>query len=125
MSAVHPARIPGTMRRVGEDLEGRWRDTRPAVADAVPLIVAALASHGVTGVKWFLAFHGYPVVWLVTATDAQKLEVLKHGSFQAEVQSLLADARVSPDLVEQAVVTAESQETVDRNWDGNWWHAMK
>lgn len=99
--------------------------THAAVTDAVPLMVSSLARHGVTGVHWFLAFEGYPVVWLVTQTDAAKAVVAEHESLRADVLVALAKGGVAPDLVAQAVVTVESQETVDREWDGNWWYAMK
>ena len=85
----------------------RWR-TRRATARAVPRIVAALRDRGVTDVLFFLGFHGEPVLWHVTATDAQKAEVARHEFFRT-----------------QADVTVESEETVGRDFGGDWWAAMK
>jgi hypothetical protein len=95
------------------------------VTDAVPVIVRSLAAHGVSDVQWFLAFHGYPVVWLVTSTDTEKATVVEQGFFRRDVLSALAGAGVAPDLVERAAVTVESQETVDRDFEGSWFYAMR
>lgn len=99
--------------------------TSAAVAEAVPAIVTAGAGLGVLGAHWFLAFHGYPVVWLVTATDAEKAEVAERGLLRAEVLAALRESGVHADLLEQTHVTVESQETVDRDYEGNWYYAMK
>jgi|EBPBio282013_DNA_FD.fasta_scaffold13737_5 hypothetical protein len=103
----------------------RESETSAAVTSAVPVIIRSLAAHGVTDVQWFLAFHGYPVVWLVTSTDAEKATVVEHGFFRSQVLSALAGAGVARDLVERAGVTVESQETVDRDFEGSWFYAMR
>ncbi|HVQ86783.1 MAG TPA: hypothetical protein VMT88_01255, partial [Actinomycetes bacterium] len=61
----------------------------------------------------------------VTTTDAEKATVVEHGFFRPEVLSALAGAGVAPDLVERAGVTVESQETVDRDFEGRWFYAMR
>lgn len=99
--------------------------TSITVAEAVPAIVAAGVGLGVVGAHWFLAFHGYPVVWLVTATDGEKAEVAERGLLRAEVLTALRESGVQADLLEQTHVTVESQETVDRDYEGNWYYAMK
>ena len=99
--------------------------TSAATAAAVPGIVDATGEHGVTDVHWFLAYYGYPVIWLVTASDEEKAEVKGRGLLRAEVLAALGDAGVAPDLVERTVVGVESQETVDRDFEGNWYYAMK
>lgn len=107
------------------DSAARGSRTSAAVTAAVPVIVDSLATYGVTNVFWFLAYYGSPVVWLVTTTDDEKATVVEHGFFRPDVLSALAGAGVAPDLVERAGVTVESQETVDRDFEGRWFHAMR
>ena len=99
--------------------------TSAAVAVAIPAIVAATAGQGVVDAHWFIAFHGYPVIWLVTTTDADKDEVAARGFFRPEVLVALRAAGVRSDLVDRTHVTVESQETVDRDFDGSWFNAMR
>lgn len=105
--------------------DGRERATSRAVTAAVPAIVRALAGHGVTDAYWFLAYYGYPVIWLITSTDAEKADVAAHGFFRAEVLAALGGAGVAPDLAERAGLTVESHETVNRDFEGNWYAVMK
>jgi len=105
--------------------DGRKAATSAAVAAAVPAIVRATAPHGVTDAYWFIAYYGYPVVWLVTATDAEKAGVIAHRVLRPEVLAALGDAGVALDLLERAAVTVQSQETVDRDFGGSWYYAMK
>ena len=100
----------------------------PAVSAAVPQIVDALKPWGVTRVTWFEAFHGYPVIWLVTETDAAKAVVQDHACFRSTVQELLVACGVGTALAEQTAlrgVTVESEETVARDFDGSWFNAMR
>jgi len=106
----------------GRDVE---RKTGDAVTAAVPMIIGSLAANGVTNVHWFLSFHGYPVIWLVTNSDAEKERVTEHGCFRTEVLSALAEAGVADDLVERTHVTVESEQTVDRDFEGSWFYAMR
>jgi hypothetical protein len=98
--------------------------TERATEGAVPEIVAALTEWGITKAFWFLAYAGYPVVWLVTATDSEK-EAAPLEPLTEKVRAILANAGVSGDLAARAAVSVESEETVARDWDGDWWAAMK
>jgi len=95
------------------------------VSAAVPRIVSSLAAHGVRNVLWFLAYDGHPLIWLVTDTDEERGSVAEHGFFRAEVLSALTDSGLAPELVHHTGITVQSQESVDRDWDGNWRHAMQ
>ena len=99
--------------------------TRLAIARAVPRVVADLAEWGVTDVHWFVAFHGEPVLWLETTTDAEKAEVFAHDCFADRVRALLAEAGLPDDLAARAQVTVESAEAVERDFEGRWFYAMK
>jgi hypothetical protein len=41
------------------------------------------------------------------------------------VVAALSDAGVEPDLAQRASVTVESEETVDRDFEGSWFYAMR
>ena len=92
---------------------------------AVPLILKRLRPAGVTSVYWFLGYYGEPVIWLATTTDAEKEALPPLSVLEEEVRASLAEAGVRRDLINDTGVTYESEETVDREWDGNWWFAMK
>jgi hypothetical protein len=79
----------------------------------------------VIGAQWFRTFRGEPVIWLVTASDAERERVAEHRLFRDTVCLLLLEAGLEDDLASRAGVAVESQETVDRDFGGNWWHAMK
>jgi hypothetical protein len=99
-----------------------------SVEAAVPKIVDALNQWGVTRVTWFRAFHGYPVVWLVTETDAAKAVVMDHSCFRSTVQDILVANGAEPALAAETAlrgVTVESEETVARDFDGSWFNAMR
>ena len=101
------------------------RETGQVVVRTVPRIVEALDASGVVGVKWFLAFRGEPVIWLVTATDANKEVVAKHGFFRDRVIGLLREQGLPDYLAERVGVTVESEEAVARDFEGNWFYAMR
>ena len=61
----------------------------------------------------------------MTTSDAEKLVVLDHGMFAARVRDQLATAGVRTDLTSRASVTAESEETVARDFEGSWFYAMR
>jgi len=93
------------------------RGARAAVDDLKPV--------GVTRSWSSLGFHCDPVIWLVTETDAERDAVCQNGSPRALVVEHLLTAGVRADLAAYAGVTVESQETVDREFGGNWREAMQ
>ena len=88
-------------------------------------LVVELKDQGVTGDYSFLGFHCDPVVWLVTQTDLDRDKILESGLLRELVIQRLKEAGVKGELAEQAGATIESQETVDRDFDGNWRNAMQ
>ena len=64
-------------------------------------------------------------VLLVTRTDAERDRIHEAGllSLFNEVQELLETERLDPAMV--TWVQSESQETVDRDHEGNWWWRVK
>jgi hypothetical protein len=56
--------------------------------------------------------------WVKTAT-------LGDPGFRPAMRAILLDAGYPADAVPLVGFTAESQETVERDWGGNWWHRVK
>jgi hypothetical protein len=86
-----------------------------------------LASEGVIGAQYVVGFvHPFAVhVWLVTATDAERDALGSSNPFFAEITSALL---ASGFPVEHAAIegtVAQSQETVDRDYEGNWFYALR
>ncbi len=77
--------------------------------------------------------------WVAVPTDAERDRLLDEAGLKARVQAYIRDigyAGLARQQHEAALnpkshylfdigVTYESQETVDRVWGGNWYHAMK
>lgn len=88
-------------------------------------VVRDLEPQGVIRAVPFLGFHVQPVVWLVTRGDAERDLVTEHGIPRDFVIQRLEEAGVRPDLAARAGVTVESEETVEREYGGNWRIAMQ
>jgi hypothetical protein len=101
-----------------------WR-TRRAMARAAKAAVEEFRGAGVTRSWSFLGFHCDPVIWLVTETDAERDALCREGIPRSQVIEHLLRAGVRGDLAHAAGVTVESQETVDRDYGGNWRDAMQ
>lgn len=98
-----------------------------ALERAAPAVVEALASEGVVGVEYLLGFvHPFSLsVGLVTKTDAERNSLGSSNPFLAEVASVIL-ANGFP--VEHATIDGtytQSQETVDRDYEGNWFYALR
>lgn len=98
-----------------------------ALERAAPALVEALAYRGVVGVRYLLGFvHPFSLhVCLVTATDAERDSLGSSNPFLAEVESVIL-ANGFP--VEHASINGsytQSQETVDRDYKGNWFYALR
>ena len=64
-------------------------------------------------------------VWIITDTDAERDALLADATLDADFRRALAEADYPVEGRDGAGFTAQSQETVDRDWGGNWFHAMK
>lgn len=92
-------------------------DLRRRTDCAAAGIVSDLSGHGVFGMFAFVSFDLRPVVWLQTATDAQR-DALPLVGTQEVVERRLADQGVTS--VASPRVLAQSQESVDRDFAGEW-----
>lgn len=98
-----------------------------ALDRAEPVLVGRLAAYGITGVEFVVGFvHPYSVsVWLVTASDAQRDALGGGQPLHDEVGAILTEAGLAARHAYFAGTTAQSQETVDRDYEGNWFYALR
>lgn len=74
------------------------------------------------------AFYLHPAnlaFWVSTVTDAERDALLADPGFVAAMRAILLDAGYPADAVPLVGFTAESAETVQRDWGGSWWHRVK
>jgi hypothetical protein len=104
-------------------LDPRWH-----LLDHVKLhLVELFGSDGVTEVRVGAAFprvNGVDV-WLCTSTDDEKDRLRSKTRHLADVQAVLQGAGFSDVDIAKSTVTVQSQETVDRNFEGNWFYATR
>lgn len=101
------------------------RETQQAVDIAAKRAANELADQGVTGSISFLGYFIEPVIWLVTEHDSERDRLKESDRMRDTVLRSLREAGVREDLIQGAGVTAQSQETVDREFGGSWWFAVK
>jgi hypothetical protein len=108
-------------------VERAGRDVWAALARATPAIVHTLASEGVIGAEFVVGFV-LPLdvyVWLVTATDAERDALGSSNPFLAEVTSAILTSGFPVEHAAIAGTVAQSQETVDRDYEGSWFYALR
>jgi hypothetical protein len=62
--------------------------------------------------------------WLGTATDAER-DALPERPFRDEVLEILRTAGLPEDEVGEFGTTKQSQETVERDYQGSWFYALR
>jgi len=106
----------------GEDLE--------PLIEAAKRRILGLAGRHCAGVKIF-HFGAVDIdprhlaIWLTTATDAERDRLRKAPGLEAAFREALAAASYPAHAIAEVGFAYESQETVDRDLKGNWWHAVK
>lgn len=126
--------VSGALRAAGRlgwraiDSE-RWGDPRWAFLDAArPRLLAAFAAEGVIRIEYVAVFpETYGVaVWLCTTMDNER-DALELSNARSVVQQILLDVGFSEEELKGSGlgITKQSQETVDRHFEGNWFYAMK
>jgi hypothetical protein len=90
-------------------------------------VVAAFAADGVVRMEVIAAFPHLDEfsIWLCTTSDEQRdsLGILNPGLDR--VRSILMDAGFTDELLTNLATTAQSQETVDRDYEGSWFYALR
>lgn len=67
----------------------------------------------------------YLAIWIRLATDEQKNTLLAHTELIPQFQQALLELGYPAESVPGVGYAFESQETVDRDYDHNWWYAVK
>lgn len=97
----------------------RW-DMLHAARSAVR---AEFAAQGVDRVDYVAALPDPNVwVWLGTQTDAQRDALVTANDLLVQVRRVLAQEVVGIDITG---VTVQSEETVNRDFEGSWFYAMR
>jgi hypothetical protein len=64
-------------------------------------------------------------VWFSVDTDAEKQALIHDQSLDAELRQCLHQAGYPEQAIPEVGFAFESQETVDRDYSGSWWYAIK
>jgi hypothetical protein len=103
--------------------DARWR----VLEDAKPLIRERLRDSGVAEVRLVAAYPGQQgaLVWLCTEHDHQR-DALGHSEpHRVAVIDVLRQLGFPETELQTVHTTAQSQETVDRDFEGSWFYAMR
>lgn len=108
----------------GAWLWGRARPDRERLASLRSALLAGLAARDVARVEYVVGFD-VPFrfwVWLGTGSDGERDRLASWPGLAAEVSEL---ARASGLGLLYRGVTVESQETVDREYEGSWFYRLR
>lgn len=109
-------------------------DELPALRSAIAAAERAIVAHvqrtipgaGVISLGAVDLYPGTLAFWVTTPTDAQRDALLAdQAGFEATLREIVRASGYPEDAVPLVGFTAESEETVERNYNGNWYHAMK
>lgn len=101
----------------------RWK----LLDKAGPILTAEYGPLGVNETRFVGAFPELPGagVWLCTTTDRERDILRSDAALRENVLSVLRKVGFSPNDVGASGVVVESQQTVDRDYDGSWYYAMR
>lgn len=101
----------------------RWQ----VLEDARPTIKEAFLREGVIRVEVVAAFPDQAqfAVWLGTTTDAETRRLRSSRTARARVHELLMDGGLGEQDLDGLAVVVQSQETVDMEYDGSWFNALR
>ena len=89
---------------------------------ARPSLVAAFADRGVRKIDYIANFDHWDAfsIWLCTGTDQERDHLGTDSPTLDEVRDVLIASGFRPDEVNDITTIAQSQETVDRDYEGSW-----
>jgi hypothetical protein len=101
----------------------RWE----VIENARPALLAKLAPEGVIRIEVVASFPHSDrfAIWLGTETDEQRNALPERNPCLDEVRSCLAESGFPAEQVSGLLTTAQSQETVDRDYQGSWFYALR
>jgi hypothetical protein len=94
---------------------------------ARPRLLAQLAGHHVTRIRYHAAFGTSDgiSVWLCTDTDQQRHRLDTTEPLREDVREILAGVGFTPAELTGLHTFVQSQETVDREYEGSWFLALR
>jgi hypothetical protein len=100
----------------------RWK----LLEHARPRLLNRFRDAGVVRIEYVAAFPqlGLSAVWLCTATDEQR-EAVKTDVSTDEVERLLLEVGFQSADMNGIKLASQSQETVDREYQGSWFYALR
>ena len=103
------------------------REVFAALERARPHLLDLLAGHGVRRIEFVAGFvEPYSVsVWLGTETDAERDVLPVDHPFREAVRQVLDSAGLPHGQAQFNGTVAQSQETVDREYEGSWFYALR
>lgn len=110
------------------DVSDRSTDPRWGLLQAArPALVEALSNHGVVRIEYVAAFPHFEhfSVWLGTKTDAERDLLGTTNPLHREVRNVLAEVGFTDEQLRELLTTAQSQQTVDRDYAGSWFYALR
>jgi hypothetical protein len=98
-----------------------------ALDQAEPMLLDKLQGHGINRIEYVVGFvRPYRIyVWLCTDTDAQRDALPEHDPFLEEVRSVINQAGMPQNDAHVEGTATQSQETVDRKYEGSWFYALR
>jgi hypothetical protein len=98
-----------------------------AVEPAQDAMIEALAADGVIDVRLVASFpdSGDFGVWLCTETDEQRDSLPHRSPRLEEVRTILSASGFPVPQLDGLRTVAESQQTVDRDYQGSWFYALR
>lgn len=89
------------------------------------VLVRNFDDHGVTKVEFVTSFVEpfQSSVWLCVSSDAERDELLAKPDLLELVHAAVRSNRLDPSLIDSA--TAQSEETVNSEYDGSWFYALR
>ena len=90
-------------------------------------LLGKFATRGVIKIEFTAAFpHLDRIgVWLCTATDEQRDAPGTVDPCLAEIRRILVGVGFTAEQMGEVVATSQSRETVDRDYQGSWFYAMR
>lgn len=107
----------------------RWKPPAINPWDELDLIrqelINTFSQRGVYRVEFATSFSPpfRSAAWLATTSDDQRDRLLASADLLCEVRAALREADLDPTLIDY--VTAQSQQTVDRDYNGSWFYTLR
>ena len=92
------------------------------------MVALARAKEASAGIFHFGAVDIHPkhlAYWITTATDAQRDRLAADSEMQDEFRRILMREGYPADAILEVGFAFQSEETVERDYGGNWFHAVK